>query len=59
MNEGKPISEAIEDSLANLKLEGLEPSEFTKAALDKVASGEISWEEYHALGVKRFTDSPE
>lgn len=47
--------EATERALANLRLEGLEPSQFTMDCLRKLERGEITEDEYRQLGIERFS----
>lgn len=47
--------EATEGALANMRLEGLEPSQFTIDCLHKLERGEITEDEYRQLGIERFS----
>lgn len=47
-------AEAIDASLANAKLEGIEPSDFTRGALEQLRRGEITLEQYRQLGKEHY-----
>lgn len=49
------MAEAMDDALANLRLEGIEPSAFTHEVMARVRKGEITLEEARQLGTERFT----
>ena len=48
------VAEAIDVSLANAKLEGIEPSDFTRWALEQLRRGEITLERYRQLGKEHY-----
>jgi hypothetical protein len=56
MKEEITTAEAVDKALANAKLEGIEPSGFTRVTLEQLRRGEITLQQYRDMGMEHYAD---